>query len=94
MKRMAADQQIPYQSEVYQQGIEQYKTNLNDLCHLLSNQKIPVFISNLVSNEKDLKPFISASGNMANSAQQQYQLANRAYKTGEFTTAKKGVCAG
>ncbi|WP_232541198.1 GDSL-type esterase/lipase family protein [Spirosoma endbachense] len=89
MKRMAADQQIPYQSEVYQQGIEQYKTNLNDLCQLLSNQKIPVFISNLVSNEKDLKPLISASGNLANSAQQQYQLAGQAYKTGDFTTAKK-----
>lgn len=89
MKRMAADQQIPYASEAYRQGIGQFKTNLNDLCQLLSDQKIPVFISNLVSNEKDLKPFISTPGNGPESAQQQYRLGDQAYKQGDFSTAKK-----
>ncbi|MFD2934264.1 hypothetical protein [Spirosoma flavum] len=89
MKRMAADQQIVYGSAAYQQGIDQFKTNLNDLCQLLTSQKIPVFISNLVSNEKDLKPFVSATGSTAASAQQQYQLANQAYRQGNFRQAKK-----
>lgn len=90
MKRMAADQQISLGSETYQAGIDQFKTNLNDLCQLLSKQRIPVFISNLVSNEKDLKPFISAPGTGITSAQAQFQLANQAYAAGNFIQAKKG----
>lgn len=89
MKRMAADQQIAYESDVYQAGIDQFKTNLNDICQVLSQKKIPVLISNLVSNEKDLKPFISAPGNGATSAQARYELANRAYAAGNFAEAKK-----
>ncbi|WP_082111499.1 GDSL-type esterase/lipase family protein [Spirosoma radiotolerans] len=89
MKRMAADQQIPYGSATYQQGIDQFQTNLTDLCQLLTSQKIPVFISNLVSNEKDLKPFISSPGSdAATSAQQQYQLARQAYAQGNFRQAR------
>ncbi|GAB4044515.1 GDSL-type esterase/lipase family protein [Spirosoma litoris] len=90
MKRMAADQQIAYGSATYQAGIEQFKTNLNDVCQQLSEQHTPVFISNLVSNEKDLKPFISSPGNGPASAQRHYQLANQAYAKGDFAQAKRG----
>ncbi|GAB4038884.1 hypothetical protein [Spirosoma jeollabukense] len=89
MKRMAADQQIAFGSAVYQAGIDQFRTNLNDICQVLSQQKIPVLISNLVSNEKDLKPFISAPGSGATSAQASYELANQAYTTGNFAEAKQ-----
>ncbi|MVM41114.1 hypothetical protein GO730_31065 [Spirosoma sp. HMF3257] len=89
MKRMAADQQIVYGSATYQAGIDQFKANLDDLCRQLSEQHIPVLISNLVSNEKDLKPFISSPGNGPTSAQAQYQQANEAYATGKFAEAKK-----
>ena len=90
MKRMAADQHIPLGSATYQAGVDQFKANLNDLCQLLSKQRIPVFISNLVSNEKDLNPFISAPGTGSSSAQAQFQLANQAYAEGNFIQAKKG----
>ena len=89
MKRMVADQQIPYGSDDYQQGIEQFSANLNDICQVLTRQQIPVFISNLVSNEKDTKPFISASGTTKASAQYQYQFANQAFRQGKFDVAKK-----
>ncbi len=89
MKRMVADQQIPYGSDDYQQGIEQFSANLNDICQVLTKQQIPVFISNLVSNEKDTKPFISASGTTKASAQYQYQFANQAFRQGKFDVAKK-----
>ncbi|WP_212768248.1 hypothetical protein [Larkinella sp. C7] len=88
MKRMAANQQIPYGSEAYHQGIEQFKANLNGLCQLFSAHHIPVLISNLVSNEKDLKPFISAPGNTAQSAQEQFKQAQQAYAKGDFKAAK------
>ncbi|GAB3923961.1 SGNH/GDSL hydrolase family protein [Larkinella terrae] len=87
MKRMAADQQIPLGSEKYQNGIEQFKTNLTDLCQSLSGENIPVFVSTLVSNEKDLKPFISAPGTA--SAEQQFQLAKQAYEKGNVRQAKQ-----
>jgi hypothetical protein len=62
MKRMAEDQQIPYDGEKYEAGIEQFRSNMDELCHLFSDQKIPVLLSNLVSNEKDLKPLMSVAG--------------------------------
>jgi tetratricopeptide (TPR) repeat protein len=88
MKRMAEDQQIAYGSDTYQAGIDQFKTNMNDLCDLMNKQNIPVFISNLVGNEKDLKPFISKPGKGAQSAQFHFDNANRLYAGENFTQAK------
>jgi tetratricopeptide (TPR) repeat protein len=59
MQRMAAKQKIPYQSELYQRGVEQFSSNMKETLELFSKRDIPVFLSNLVSNEKDLKPFVS-----------------------------------
>ncbi|GAB3939598.1 hypothetical protein GCM10028805_00250 [Spirosoma harenae] len=89
MKRMAADQQIPCGSEAYQQGIDQFKINMDDLCQQLTSQKIPVFISTLVSNEKDLKPFISTSGRSPQSANAQFLVGKQALAKGNFPEAKK-----
>ncbi|QMU29055.1 GSCFA domain-containing protein [Adhaeribacter radiodurans] len=89
MKRMAARQQIVYNSKEYNLGVEQFKTNVNALCRLLSQHHVPVFISNLVSNEKDLKPFISLPGNSAKSAQYLYQQATDAYNQKNFKKAKQ-----
>lgn len=90
MKRMAAKQQIPFDSDDYQRGIAQFDKNLTDLCQSLTNQRIPVFLSDLVSNEKDLKPFISASDDPAGSARMQYEAAKKAYNQSDFIGAKKG----
>jgi tetratricopeptide (TPR) repeat protein len=59
MKLMVSEQRIPYQSTLYQKGIEQFRHNMDETLKLLSKHNIPVFVSNLVSNEKDLKPFVS-----------------------------------
>ena len=89
MKRMAAKQEIPFHSALYNRGIEQFQYNMGDLCKLMSKKRIPVFISNLVSNEKDLKPFISSGKNTATTAIYQYHLAEKALKAGDYATAKK-----
>lgn len=91
MKRMAADQQIPYGSPVYQAGLDQFKTNLTDLCQLLSDRQIPVLISNLVSNEKDLKPFISLPDHGAASALTHYQRANQDCEKAILPVQKKNI---
>jgi lysophospholipase L1-like esterase len=87
MKRMAEGQKIPYDSEIYKQGVRQFETNMDELLALLTKQNIPVFVSNLVSNEKDLPPFISEE-NGDGSAKNQYQQATLAYEKGDFAKAR------
>jgi tetratricopeptide (TPR) repeat protein len=59
MQKMVADQKIPYGSVVFKKGIDQFNSNMNETLDLFNKNGIPVFISNLVSNEMDLKPFVS-----------------------------------
>lgn len=59
MKMMVSEGQIPYQSKLFYKGINQFRSNMDKTLSLFSNHRIPVFISNLVSNEKDIKPFVS-----------------------------------
>ena len=88
MIKMAADQHIVYQSDKYEKGIRQFESNMSELCELLSKRKIPVFLSNLVSNEKDLKPFVSSKGDAETSADDQFKQAELAYTKGDFKLAK------
>lgn len=88
MKRMVSDQKIALNSEKFKQGISQFEANMTDLCKVFSNKNIPVFISTLVSNQKDLKPFISESGSNP-SASKQYQLGIESFKKNNFTEAEK-----
>lgn len=63
MKLMVAEERIPYGSELYNRGIDQFKSNMDKTLSILNESDIPVFISNLVSNEGDMKPFISDTVN-------------------------------
>jgi tetratricopeptide (TPR) repeat protein len=89
MERMSADKDIQFESKEYKLGISQFSNNIDRTLKILSSHNIPVFISNIVSNEKDMVPFISDSSNKDNSAMYQYNLATEAYKAGDFTKAKK-----
>ena len=59
MQRMVADQQIIFGSKLFYKGIDQFVSNMNETLELFNSYHIPVFVSNLVSNERDLKPFVS-----------------------------------
>ncbi|MDF2433890.1 MAG: hypothetical protein JWP44_3521, partial [Mucilaginibacter sp.] len=59
MQLMAAKEEIPYRSALYEKGVVQFSNNMEEIMKLLNERHIPLFVSNLVSNEKDLKPFIS-----------------------------------
>ncbi|HEY3370424.1 MAG TPA: hypothetical protein VGK10_06230 [Prolixibacteraceae bacterium] len=89
MKRMAARKEIPINSSLYNRGIKQFRKNMEAICKVISYKNIPVFISNLVSNEKDLKPFVSSKKDSAVSADYQFSLAEKAYEAGDFATAKQ-----
>lgn len=59
MEVMARQQQIPLNSKVYNAGINQFESNLDKIISKYQENDIPVIISTLVSNEKDIPPFIS-----------------------------------
>ena len=88
MQRLAAEQAIPLGSELYARGVAQYETNLNDLLAVLSEHQVPVLLSNLVSNEKDLPPFVSDSTAGEASAAAQFERGKQTYAQGNFAEAK------
>ncbi len=88
MQRLAAEQAIPLGSDLYERGVAQYETNLNDLLEVLDRRQVPVLLSNLVSNEKDLPPFVSDSTEGATSAAAQFEQGQRAYAQKKFAEAK------
>ena len=81
MQRMAADQQIGYGSAAYEAGIRQFHDNIQDLCRITLSRGVPVFLSTVVSSERDLKPF---SG-----GEREYALGDSLYRAGDFVKAKR-----
>ena len=61
MERMVKHQRIPFNSKMYHAGISQFENNLEKILYKYKKNNIPVILSTLVSNEKDIKPFISES---------------------------------
>lgn len=93
MEFMVADQQIPYGSELYTRGIKQFETNMDATLDVLSQHNIPVFISTLVSNEKDMKPFISITPDSLKlpAFQKLYNDGLNALIENDFTTASASL---
>ncbi len=89
MKKMVAEQSIPLDSETYQDGIHQFQYNFERLLKDLNDQNIPVFLSTIASNEKDIKPFISDSTSTKNSAENYFQQGKIAYANTEYEKAKE-----
>ncbi|MDT0647980.1 hypothetical protein RM545_14880 [Zunongwangia sp. F260] len=100
MEVMAREQQIPFDSEIYHAGVDQFRSNLNIIISKYQDNNIPVLLSTLVSNEKDIPPFISddmeeekferALGNdKGNIYRIGEQNAEAAYKLGQYYIDKQ-----
>ena len=105
MEVMAREQQIPYQSEVYEAGIDQFRSNLKSILKKYRKNEIPVLLSTVVSNEKDVAPFISAPLNdkkfqqslrssPMNAGRIAENNAKAAYQLGKFYVEKNQDSAG
>ncbi len=86
MERMTKEQSVPYQSEMFNQGLEQYRKNMGDIIEIFRTHHIPVVLGTLVSNERDLPPFISSEDDT--NADDVFAQANEAYNRGDYETAK------
>ena len=105
MEVMAREQQIPYQSEVYEAGIDQFRSNLKSILKKYRKNEIPVLLSTVVSNEKDVAPFISSPLNdkkfqqslrssPMNAGRIAENNAKAAYQLGKFYVEKNQDSAG
>ncbi len=61
MARVAGKQAIPYGSEDFERGVEQFRRNMGELLARYRRAGIPVFIGTLVANERDQAPFSSSA---------------------------------
>ena len=59
MEVMAGNQEIPFDSDIYRAGLNQFEKNLNGTLEKYRKAGIRVFLTNAVSNLKDQPPFIS-----------------------------------
>ncbi|HMI60661.1 MAG TPA: hypothetical protein VK518_07135 [Puia sp.] len=89
MELMVADQQIEYGSSQFFWGIDQFRENMDQALGIFSRAHVPVFFSNLVSNEKDLRPFVSLpdGSQLASTFRQQYNQGKQALGAGDTVAA-------
>ncbi len=59
MARMAQNQAIPYHSTLYRKTLTIFQRNLQDIINWTQQQQVPLLLGTLVSNLKDLPPFVS-----------------------------------
>jgi tetratricopeptide (TPR) repeat protein len=89
MSRMIGESLIPYNSDLFNNGIDQFKGNMDDILKIFRDKKIPVLIGNLTFNAKDQKPFISIKDGNNPSADEVYLNAQNEYKHGNFIKARE-----
>ncbi len=82
MARIVKEQLIPYNSESYNVGIEQFEGNFEDILQMTEDERVPVVIGTLVSNLKDQKPFISVGSDSNKNADSVYFKAQHQLKLG------------
>ncbi len=89
MKVIADNKEIGYKSKIYNIGIENYRKNIDHLLKKAKRKNVPVFISNLISNVKDLKPFCSVATTDYPLALDIYNSGVKSEREGNFEIAKE-----
>lgn len=89
MQNMVGEQRIPLGSELYEDGIEQFRSNMNRLLARYQRAGIPVLIGSIASNERDHAPFLSGVSDPSamQSVRDDVQEAMRIQATGDTTAA-------
>jgi tetratricopeptide (TPR) repeat protein len=89
MERMVSHQTIPYGSPIYEIGKRQFEGNLRDIIRKAKNAGVEVMVSQLVSNIRDIKPFVSVKTDSLPPAEEVYNSARQFEKEGKFKSAKQ-----
>ncbi len=87
MEKMIGESAIPLNSELYWDGIDQFKDNFTDMLNMLKKAKVNVIISTLESNLMQ-KPFISIPSDSLPSAITVFHEAKQKLAENNLTSAK------
>ena len=87
MARMSQRQLIPYNSEKYFAGLNQFEGNLHDILEMARDENVPVILGKLVSNLKDQKPFESIANDKFPPADEIHSKAQSELASGNLRNA-------
>ncbi len=87
MARMAHDQYIGLNSNVYRRGIEQFEGNLSEILQMASRNHVPVILGTLACNLRDQPPFVSIKEGLLPSADTVFKEAQVSLGHGDLRTA-------
>lgn len=89
MTRMVKDADIAYGSKTYREGMANYEENLGRMLDAAKAKNVPVFIGDLVSNLRDMKPFKSIAAEGIKGADEYFRAARDFEKQGNMEKAKE-----
>ncbi|MBN1397339.1 MAG: hypothetical protein JXA06_04830 [Bacteroidetes bacterium] len=89
MERIVAEQTIPMKSPLYEAGKKQFEENMDALLQKAAENKVPVILSELVSNLRDQAPFISVDDENGHSAKVYYENAQEEERQEHFDQARQ-----
>jgi tetratricopeptide (TPR) repeat protein len=89
MSKVVKKADIIYNSKDYRKGIRYFERNYGAMLSLARKKNVPVFVSDLVSNVRDIKPFKSIATENIKGADFYYNEAREAEQKNEFQRAKE-----
>ncbi|RQW05273.1 tetratricopeptide repeat protein [candidate division KSB1 bacterium] len=89
MKLIADRKEIAYKGEIYNAGINIFRNNMGILLSKAAKKKVPVFISEVVSNVRDLPPFCSVVTDSYPPASEVFDSAKKFDENRDFNNAKE-----
>ena len=87
MARMAQQKSIPFNSDTFNAGLEQFEGNMRDVLEMIKNKNVPVVLSTLSSNLKGLSPFVSEKSDDYPPAKTIFAEAQKAYAAADYVKA-------
>lgn len=88
MGRVVGKNEIAYQGELYLKGRRQFEMNMDAILKRARAVGVPVVVSELVSNVRDKKPFVSMPVGTSEAADAVFQEARKLEESGSFEQAR------
>ena len=89
MERIVDSRSIELDSPKYELAMIQFQSNLSAIIETFEEEGIPVYVSSIASNVKDLKPFVDITGGEQPSALSTYKEGQKSFQNENFENARK-----
>lgn len=85
MARVVSESDIPLEGDVFEAGVNQFRSNMSDVMSIFAENGIPIYIGTVVSNLKDQPPLGENEEALSS-----YEAAKVAFSNGEIESAIEG----